>query len=212
MRRSVLLTAIAVAAPLSVAHAQSRVLTAADYARAEKFLGFNTQPLVSNTGVQPSWLPDGRFTYRVRLPDGSQPVVLVNAKGVKTNCVAAPTLPVAITPVSPAPLPVNNPPVTLPVITALLADKLPDAVIVTAVTSARLCIVPTLIVVPVTLRLLRVASPDEFRVPTTLTPVPVTVITLAVPAEEMVTFPFTCGMFTLLVPFAMPAMPAVANN
>jgi len=91
MRRSVLLTAIAVAAPLSVAHAQSRVLTAADYARAEKFLGFNTQPLVSNTGVQPSWLPDGRFTYRVRLPDGSQPVVLVNAKGVKTNCVASPT-------------------------------------------------------------------------------------------------------------------------
>ena len=89
MRRSVLLTAVAVAAPLSVAHAQSRVLTAADYARAEKFLGFNTQTLVSNTGVQPSWLPDGRFTYRVRQPDGSQPIMLVNAKGVKTNCATA---------------------------------------------------------------------------------------------------------------------------
>jgi len=86
MRRSVLLTAVALAAPLSAAHAQSRVLTAADYARAEKFLGFNTQPLVSNTGVQPAWLPDGRFTYRVRQPDGSQPMMLVTAKGVKTNC------------------------------------------------------------------------------------------------------------------------------
>ena len=53
------------------------------------------------------------------------------------NCVAAPTLPAAITPVKPAPLPVNSPPVTLPVITALLADKLPDAVTVTAVTAPR---------------------------------------------------------------------------
>lgn len=89
MRRSVLLTAVALAAPLTAAHAQSRVLTAADYARAEKFLGFNTQPLVSNTGVQPAWLPDGRFTYRVRQPDGSQPMMLVSAKGVKTNCATA---------------------------------------------------------------------------------------------------------------------------
>ena len=89
MRRSVLLTAVAVIAPFTVAQAQSRVITAADYARAEKFLGFNTQTLVSNTGVQPSWLPDGRFTYRVRQPDGSQPIMLVNAKGVKTNCATA---------------------------------------------------------------------------------------------------------------------------
>ena len=106
------------------------------------------------------------------------------------NCVAAPTLPAAITPVKPAPFPVKNAPVTLPVTTALLADRLPDAVIVTAVTSARLCIVPTLIVVPVTLRLLRVASPEEFKVPATLTPVPVIVSTLAVPAEETTTLPF----------------------
>ena len=89
MRRSVLLTAVALAAPLTAAHAQSRVLTAADYARAEKFLGFNTQPLVANTGVQPAWLPDGRFTYRVRQPDGSQPMMLVNAQGVKVTCATA---------------------------------------------------------------------------------------------------------------------------
>ncbi|AMW05582.1 S9 family peptidase [Gemmatimonas phototrophica] len=88
MRRSAFLIAIATVAPVGALAAQQRVLTAADYARAEKFLGFNTQPLVSNTGVQPTWLPDGRFTYRVRQPDGAQPTFVVSAKGVKTNCTA----------------------------------------------------------------------------------------------------------------------------
>ncbi|WP_439642609.1 DPP IV N-terminal domain-containing protein [Gemmatimonas sp.] len=89
MRRSAVLIAITAVSPLAALSAQPRALTAADYARAEKFLGFNTQPLVSNTGVQPNWLPDGRFTYRVRQPDGAQPMFVVNAKGIKTNCAAA---------------------------------------------------------------------------------------------------------------------------
>lgn len=89
MRRS-LFSAVLVgpflAAPL---FAQSRAITAADYARAERFLGFNTTNLVSRTGVQPSWLPDGRFTYRVRQPDGSSPLVVVDpTKGTKTDCTA----------------------------------------------------------------------------------------------------------------------------
>ena len=75
------------AAPLL---AQSRAITAADYARAERFLAFNTANLVARTGVQPTWLPDGRFTYRVRLPDGSSPLIVVDpAKGTKTDCTAA---------------------------------------------------------------------------------------------------------------------------
>ena len=75
------------AAPLL---AQSRAITAADYARAERFLAFNTANLVARTGVQPTWLPDGRFTYRVRLPDGSSPLMVVDpAKGTKTDCTAA---------------------------------------------------------------------------------------------------------------------------
>ncbi len=101
MRRTALLTAISVAAPFATLAAQPRVLTAADYARAEKFLGFNTQPLVSNTGVQPSWLPDGRFTYRVRQADGTQPLMLVDAKGTRINCVTTP----AACPAAPAPAP-----------------------------------------------------------------------------------------------------------
>ncbi len=90
MRRSfvcAVLSAPLLAAPL---FAQSRALTAADYARAERFLGFNTAPLVFRTGVQPTWLPDGRFTYRVRLADGSSPLMVVDpAKGVKTACLSA---------------------------------------------------------------------------------------------------------------------------
>ncbi len=101
------------ATPLDLV-AQSRVLTADDYARAERFLGFNTTNLVSNTGVQPSWLPDGRFTYRVRHADGSQPVMLVDLKGVKTNCAAAGTVcpPSAGTP-GPMARPLGREPVVL---------------------------------------------------------------------------------------------------
>ena len=40
-------------------------LTAADYARAEKFMGYNTTPLVYRSGVRPTWLPDDRFWYAV---------------------------------------------------------------------------------------------------------------------------------------------------
>ena len=32
-------------------------LTAADYARAEKFMTYNTTPLVLRTGVRATWLP-----------------------------------------------------------------------------------------------------------------------------------------------------------
>ena len=48
--------------------AAPRVLTAADYARAERFMTYNTTPLVSRSGVRPNWLPDDRFWYRVTTP------------------------------------------------------------------------------------------------------------------------------------------------
>ena len=57
--------------------AQRPVLTADDYARAEKKLSYNTDPLVDRNGVRATWLPDGRFWYRVLTPTGSE-FVLVN--------------------------------------------------------------------------------------------------------------------------------------
>lgn len=68
--------------------AQQRQLTNADYARAEQALGFNTEQLVSGIGVQPTWLPDERFTYTVTRPDRSRPLMLVNpARGTRISCV-----------------------------------------------------------------------------------------------------------------------------
>jgi dipeptidyl-peptidase-4 len=54
-------------------------LTADDYARAEKMLGYSTAPLVDRSSVRPTWLPDGRFWYRVLTPTGSE-YVLINPK------------------------------------------------------------------------------------------------------------------------------------
>ena len=49
----------------SIVGAQTtRVLTAADYARAEKMMIYNTAPLVDNAAIRPNWLADNRFWYR----------------------------------------------------------------------------------------------------------------------------------------------------
>jgi dipeptidyl-peptidase-4 len=54
-----------------IAAQQPRQLTADDYARAERFLGANTAPLVTGIGVRPTWLADGRFWYRTTVPAGT---------------------------------------------------------------------------------------------------------------------------------------------
>jgi len=68
---------------VSLASAQqpARVFTADDYARAEKMLSYNTDPLVDRNGVRATWLPDGRFYYRAMTPTGSEFVVVNPADG-----------------------------------------------------------------------------------------------------------------------------------
>ena len=51
---------------------QPRQLTADDYSRAEKFLAASVAPLVTGMGVDPTWLPDGRFWYRTTVLNGYQ--------------------------------------------------------------------------------------------------------------------------------------------
>jgi len=63
--------------------AQSRQLTAEDYARAEKMLAYNTSPLVDRAGVRPTWLPDGRFWYQVLNATGREYVIVDPATGTK---------------------------------------------------------------------------------------------------------------------------------
>ena len=52
-------------------------LTADDYARAERMLSYGTAPLIDRAVVRPTFLPDGRFWYRVLTPTGSE-YVLIN--------------------------------------------------------------------------------------------------------------------------------------
>jgi dipeptidyl aminopeptidase/acylaminoacyl peptidase len=60
--------------------AAPRVLTAADYAQAEKFMAANVASLVLRSGVRPNWLPDERFWYRNALKDNASEFILVDPR------------------------------------------------------------------------------------------------------------------------------------
>jgi dipeptidyl-peptidase 4 len=78
-----LVCATAAAAALAGAHLDAQqasstrvVLTADDYARAERFMGYNTQPLVFRMTVRPTWLSGDRFWYRNTVPEGAEFVLV----------------------------------------------------------------------------------------------------------------------------------------
>ena len=77
-----LVSLVLLASPLA---AQSRQLTADDYARAERYLGTNTAPLVSGSNVRPTWLADGRFWYRTTVPNGSSFVLVDPVRGTRVS-------------------------------------------------------------------------------------------------------------------------------
>jgi dipeptidyl-peptidase-4 len=58
----------------------ANAVTASDYQRAEKFLAYNTNPLVFHR-VRPAWLPDDRFWYRDVGPKGIEFVLFDAAHG-----------------------------------------------------------------------------------------------------------------------------------
>jgi hypothetical protein len=62
----------------------ARVLTAEDYARAERMLVYNTSPLVDRGAVRPNFLPDGRFYYQMMTPSGTEFVLVNPANGSRT--------------------------------------------------------------------------------------------------------------------------------
>jgi len=65
---------------------QPRALTGADYARAERFMTYNTRPLVLRSGVRPTWLPDDRFWYVVTTEAGTQAVLVDAATRTRSAC------------------------------------------------------------------------------------------------------------------------------
>ena len=75
-------------------------LTAADYARAEKMLTYNTAPLIDRGAVRATWLPDGRFYYRALTPTGTEYVLIDPATGARKA--AAKLADLGVTPPPPA--------------------------------------------------------------------------------------------------------------
>src|SRR3712207_3544001 len=89
-----LIVAAALGAPLTAQ--QPPQLTAQDYARAERFLGANTAPLVSGLGAQPTWLGDGRFWYRTTVPTGTAFFVVDPARRTRQALFDQPRLAAAL--------------------------------------------------------------------------------------------------------------------
>ena len=86
-------TAAALAIPIDAQQrggSAARALTAADYARAEKFMTWNTTPLLFRSGVRPTWLAGDRFWYRITTPAGSEAILVDPAKGTKEPCTLPP--------------------------------------------------------------------------------------------------------------------------
>jgi dipeptidyl-peptidase 4 len=77
--------------------AQGKQVTTEDYARAEKFMGYNVNPLVYHGVARPTWMEDGRFWYRDNGPSGVTFMVVDPAKGTKTPAFDQPKLAAALT-------------------------------------------------------------------------------------------------------------------
>lgn len=79
------LALVALALP-TLAAAQGRQLTEEDYARAERRLAPTVMPLVSGQVTQPTWLPDGRLSYRVNLAAGAEQRIVDPARNTSRVC------------------------------------------------------------------------------------------------------------------------------
>ena len=60
-----------------------RQFTSDDYARAEKWMSYNTTPLVANGPVRATWLPDNRLWYRNQTANGSEFVLVDAGRGTR---------------------------------------------------------------------------------------------------------------------------------
>src|SRR5690242_1239480 len=83
MRKTSLAAALGIVLA-ATAYAQTRALTADDYARAEKFMGYNVNPLVLHAPAQPTWISDDRFWYRTTTENGTEFFVVDAASGART--------------------------------------------------------------------------------------------------------------------------------
>src|SRR5258705_2704834 len=65
-------------------------LTAADYARAERFMSYSTAALVLHSGVRPTWTTSDRFWYRTTSETGPEAWLVDAASATKAVCTLDP--------------------------------------------------------------------------------------------------------------------------
>jgi dipeptidyl aminopeptidase/acylaminoacyl peptidase len=75
-----------IAAAASSLAAQQRTVTAADYARAERWMSYNVNPLITGGVIRPNWLPDDRVWWRDSTSTGSELVLLEPATVLRKRC------------------------------------------------------------------------------------------------------------------------------
>src|SRR5947207_8748823 len=93
-RQAALLTLVLLTSSFAHLFAQQRAdtpraLSAADYARAEGFMTYNTTPLVLHSAARATWVPDGRnerFWYRTTTEKGAEAILVNAADGAKSAC------------------------------------------------------------------------------------------------------------------------------
>lgn len=78
------LTAFPIVFSLAAGAQQGASINAADYARAENALNYNTEALVDRASVRPNWLPGDRFWYRVLTARGSEFILVDPAKKLRS--------------------------------------------------------------------------------------------------------------------------------
>jgi dipeptidyl-peptidase-4 len=79
---SVMIAAFSLCCASSIAQ-QARQYTTQDYAAAERFMGYNVNPLAYKGVVRAQWLDDGRFWYRDADSDGVTYILVDPAKGTR---------------------------------------------------------------------------------------------------------------------------------
>lgn len=92
------------------AMAQGRTLTAQDYARAERFMSYNTMPLVDHDVQRVSWLDDTHFWYRDHDASGDHVMEMDTATGKAAPAFDQTKLAAALTKATGKPVPADKVP------------------------------------------------------------------------------------------------------
>ncbi len=85
-----------IAAVATEAFAQQRPITAADYARAERYMTYNTTPLVTGGAVRPTWISGDRFVYHRGTETAGEVIVADPTKGTRARLLDDPRMSAAV--------------------------------------------------------------------------------------------------------------------